>query len=177
MLVYRNDDKLIPIVTATVYWGDKPWDGPANLKSMFDELDEDVDILVNDYNCNLFSIIDAEKLPEYRTELGELFNVLRLRNSKEEMYDLVNTNLSYRNIDRDTAIMMKEFASFTVPRRNKEGKYNMCKAIEELKRDSADEALIKAVRNIMENEKRSFENVCMAMGINKTDMARYRKMI
>ena len=140
MLVYRKDDKLIPIVTATVYWGDEPWDGPVNLKSMFDELDEDVDTLINDYNCNLFSIIDAERLPEYRTGLGELFNVLRLRNSKE-------------------------------------GKYNMCKAIEELKRDSADEALIKAVRNIMEKEKRSFENVCMAMGINKTDMARYRKMI
>ena len=57
----------------------------------------------------------------------------------------------------------------------------MCKAIEELKRDSkiegADEALVKAVRNIMENEKRSFENVCMAIGINKTDMARYKNMI
>ena len=51
---------------------------------MFDELDEDVDNLVNDYNCNLFSIIDAKKLPEYRTGLGKLFNVLRLRNSKKE---------------------------------------------------------------------------------------------
>ena len=174
---FRKDDKLIPIVTATVYWGDEPWDGPVNLKSMFDELDEDVDILVNDYNCNLFSIIDAEKLPVYRTELGELFNVLRLRNSKDEMYNLVNTNSAYENIDRDTAIMMKEFASFNVPRRNKEGKYNMCKAIEELKRDSADEALIKAIINMMNNTKESFEEICTAMGINKTDMERYRKMI
>lgn len=174
---FRKADKLIPIVTATVYWGDEPWDGPVNLKSMFDELDEDVDTLINDYNCNLFSIIDAEKLPEYRTELGELFNVLRLRNSKDEMYNLVNTNSSYRDIDRDTAIMMREFANFTVPRRNKEGKYNMCKAIEELKRDSADEALIRAVKNLMKNGEKSFSESCVLLGINKTDMTRYRKMI
>ena len=53
----------------------------------------------------------------------------------------------------------------------------MCKAIEELKRDSADEALTKAIINLMKNTKESFEEVCTAIGINKTDMERYRKMI
>ena len=174
---FRKADKLIPIVTATVYWGDEPWDGPVNLKSMFDELDEDVDSLVNDYNCNLFSIIDAEKLPEYRTELGELFNVLRLRNSDEELTSLVMSNINYQSIDKDTAMMMREFANIKLPRSSKEGKYNVCKAIRDLERKSAERATINHIRNLMNNSKKSFSESCVLLGINKTDMERYRKMI
>ena len=32
----RKDDKLIPIITAVVYFGEKPWDGPRSLYDMLD---------------------------------------------------------------------------------------------------------------------------------------------
>lgn len=41
----------------------------------------------------------------------------------------------------------------------------------------ADEALVAAIQNLMKNTKQPFEKVCISMGISKTDMARYKKMI
>lgn len=45
--------------------------------------------------------------------------------------------------------MMREFANIKLPRKEKDGGYNMCKAVMELKRESeqigADEALVAAI--------------------------------
>lgn len=77
--------------------------------------------------------------------------------------------------------MMREFANIKLPRKEKDDGYNMCKAVMELKRESeqigADEALVAAIQNLMKNTKQPFEKVCISMGISKTDMARYKKMI
>ena len=57
----------------------------------------------------------------------------------------------------------------------------MCKALEDFGKEraekGADEALIKAVKNLMKNGEKSFNESCILLGINATDMARYRKMI
>ena len=67
--------------------------------------------------------------------------------------------------------------SYSLFRRNKEGKYNMCKAILDLEKKSADRALVEAIRNTMRNTQNSFEDVCKMLGIAKVDIQRYKKMI
>lgn len=95
--------------------------------------------------------------------------------------ELLLNDLAYRNIDKETALMMAEFSDIKIPRRNKEGKYNMCKAIMELEKINqalgADNALINAIKNLMKNQNQSFEEVCISMGIPNTDMIRYKEMI
>ena len=178
---FTKTDKLIPIITVTVYWGIKTWDAPLTLKEMIVSVDEETDKLIDDINCNLFSIIDIEELPHYRTELYELFSLLRARNDGNVLHELVTNNVGFENISRDTAIMMREFADIKLPRKNKEGRYNMCKAITDLEKKNqalgADNALICAIKNLMINQKKSFEEVCILMGIPNADMSRYKKMI
>ena len=126
-------DHLIPVVTVTLYWGDKPWDGPTSLKEMLVDMDEDIDRLVDDCNINLFSIIDLVEIPEYRTELKELFAVLNARNDGEKLVNVVSSSQEYMHISKDAAEIIKNFSSMKkLPRRNKEGDYNMCKAIIEI---------------------------------------------
>lgn len=134
-------DKLIPVVTVTVYWGTKPWDGPTRLKEMLTYVDENAAELVDDINCNLFSIIDAENMPEFKTELNELFQLLAKRNNKDAMLELLSQNEKYQNIDKDTAYMMREYANIKLPRKSKKGGYNMCKAIEDLKKECMDRGI------------------------------------
>lgn len=174
---FTKSDKLIPVITVTVYWGTKHWDAPITLKEMFVDIDSETDELIDDINCNLFSIIDTDNLPEYKTELNELFRLLKARNDGNALHDLVVNNSDFENISRDTAIMMHEFADIKLPRKNKEGKYNMCKAITDLEKKSADKALVDAIRSIMKNTKQSFEEICASMNISKADMSRYKKMI
>lgn len=147
-----KDDKLIPVVTVTVYWGTKPWDGPTRLKEMLTYVDEEAAELVDDINCNLFSIIDAENMPEFKTELNELFHLLAKRNNKDAMLELLNQNEKYQNIDKDTAYMMREFANIKLPRKNKKGSYNMCKAIEDLKKECMDRGIEAFVLDKIEDQ-------------------------
>ncbi len=174
---FTKNDKLIPIVTVTVYWGTESWDAPTTLKDMMLDMDDRVASLINDYNCNLFSIIDADELPVYRTELNELFNLLKTRNNKNDLYNLLTNNPAYQNIDSDTALMMREFANIKLPRKEKDGGYNMCKAVMELKRESEDIKAIEMIKNAMKNTNKSFIDVCEILGVSKADMARYKKMI
>lgn len=174
---FTKNDKLTPIISVTVYWGTTPWNAPTSLLEMIDDMDDNAKVLFQDYNCNLFSIIDSKELPKFNTELKELFNLLRLRNNTNELRELLLNDLAYRNIDKETAIMMAEFSDIKIPRRNKEGKYNMCKAIMELEQRSADSALINAIKNAMTNTKQTFEDVCKMLGISPEDMERYKEII
>ena len=56
----RKGDKLIPIITAVVYLGDTPWDGPRSLHDMLDFKNDVIKSYVPDYKLNLISPADME---------------------------------------------------------------------------------------------------------------------
>lgn len=170
-------DKLIPVITVTVYWGTIPWDAPITLKEMLTDIDSESNAFIDDINCNLFSIIDAEDLPSFKTELNELFQLLRARNDVDALIELLNNDSRFYNISKDTATIMREFADIKLPRKNKEGKYNMCKAIEDLKKENQDTKAIELIKNLMLTSKKSFDDACSMLCISKSDIKRYRKMI
>lgn len=178
---YTKEDKLIPVITVTLYWGIKPWDAPTTLKEMLIKTDETISSLVDDVDCNLFSIIDSQYLPEYQTELKELFALLRTRNNKNNMFSLVTSNESFKHISKDTAEMMRDFANIKLPRRKKDGDYDMCKAIADLTKENqiigADNACIKHIKSLMANGNFSFEQACCLLSINSDDKERYEKII
>ena len=68
----RKGDKLMPIITAVVYLGEKPWDGPRSLFDMLDVQDERLYRFLNDYKLNLISHADMadEELQKFHTDLG-----------------------------------------------------------------------------------------------------------
>lgn len=188
-----KNDKLIPIITVTLYWGSEPWDAPKTLKDMLIETDSSAERFINDFDCNLFSIVDTENLPEFRTELNELFRLLSVRNNGNALNELVTNNANYQSISRDTAVMMHEFADIKLPRKNKEGKYNMCKAIDDIRKMGVEEGIekgiergvaqgieatwLEAIRNTMNNAKKTFEEACVILGISEENMAHYKNMI
>ncbi len=90
---------------------------------MFDDMDAQTAALVDDCNINLFSIIDQEVLPEFETELRELFGILNSRGDGVKMQKVVTSNDAYSNIDKETAEMISTFANIKLPRKNKEGGY------------------------------------------------------
>lgn len=146
-------DKLIPIVSVTLYWGTDPWDAPTTLQEMLLPTDKSTRSLLGDYNCNLFSIVDAQDFPKYKTELEELFQILNIRNQKDRLYDLVHSKETYRHISKDTAMIIQEFANIKLPKENEKGDYNMCIAVDDLIEKSmvkgADSATIEHIQSFM----------------------------
>ena len=52
---FTKEDKLIPVITITVYLGTKEWDGPRKLSDMFGDVDEELLPFIPDYRINLLA--------------------------------------------------------------------------------------------------------------------------
>ena len=53
----KKDDRLIPVITVVVYYGEKPWDGAVSLHGML-HISEEMKPFVNDYRMHL---VEARK--------------------------------------------------------------------------------------------------------------------
>lgn len=177
-----KNDKLDPVITATLYWGSQPWDGPVSLKQMLRDVDTRLAPFINDYNLNLFSIIDREDFPEYKTELGALFLLLNCRNDEEKMQHLVQTNATLQHISRPTAELMRDYASLKrLPRKSKEGDYNMCKAIEDMKRKGMEKGIeitnLQNIKNVMESFHVDAERAMQSLKIPRNQYKKYLSLL
>lgn len=72
----RKTDKLMPVITIVVYYGDQPWDGATTLHGMLD-IPEEVGKYVNDYKMLL---VEARKnnLLLHNVNNKDLFNLLEI---------------------------------------------------------------------------------------------------
>ena len=59
---FAKEDKLIPVLTITIYWSSKEWDGARSLHEMFDIEDEHILEYVTDYKLNLITPHDIKDL-------------------------------------------------------------------------------------------------------------------
>lgn len=73
----HDHQKLAPVVTAVLHWGEKEWNGPRCLHDMLDfpeELEEELRPMVSDYS---FHLIEMSKLPqEVRERFRSDFRIL-----------------------------------------------------------------------------------------------------
>lgn len=97
-------------------------------------------------------MIDAgkvEHIESFQTDLQILFNMLKCKNQKEELQKYVNEHADYfQELDVDTAqaysvfLHSKKLLKKMLPENEKkEGKVNMCKALEDLYQDGINQGI------------------------------------
>ena len=52
----KKEDKLHPIITLTVYYGEMPWDGPMDLRGMMTEIPQEMAGVFCNYSMNLLEV-------------------------------------------------------------------------------------------------------------------------
>jgi len=132
----RKGDKLIPIITAVVYFGDTPWDGPRSLHDMLDFRNDAIKSYVPDYKLNIISPADMEdeEFAKFSTDLGFAMEVIKHQSSDA---DEVIERTNHRMIDRDTALFLNTAVKLNLQYEEDTGGVDMCKAME--KRQQRDE--------------------------------------
>ena len=88
-----ENDRLIPVFTLVIYYGEKPWDGPKNLQDLPDippELEEYRDKLA-DYKINLLDIHSMD--PEiYSGELKAMLGFIKYQGNKALLNRFIGEN-------------------------------------------------------------------------------------
>lgn len=138
----HKGDRLTPVITLVVYFGQRIWDGPVSLHEMLTTQNKSLLRFVPDYKINLLtpvSMTDAE-LDKFHTDFKELAAFIRCGRDKDAMVDLVQNNKKFKHMDLLTAEVANDVTRSNlklVP--NEKGEVDMCIAITGIREDGRNE--------------------------------------
>lgn len=139
---FRKTDKLCPCITIVLYYGEN-WDGAKTLHELLDftDIPDDLRKYVNDYSVHIFDILQIENTEVFKTDLKQIFSFLQCSKDKNRLKKLVESDSAYQQLEEDAYDMICVFSNaeklISVKEEyKKEGKVNMCQALEEWLEDN-----------------------------------------
>ena len=143
---FRKEDKLIPIITATVYLSADKWDGPLDLHDMIDVKDKGLLKFIPNYPINLIApanMQDAD-FAKFSTDLGLAMKVLK--HQKEKSIADIILDTGHRKVDRNTAVFLNNVSNLGLVFKETEGDVDMCAGMEEYSKEKEVSGAIKAYK-------------------------------
>ena len=151
---FHKEDRLIPIITITVYWGADDWDAPRTLHEMFGDLDRRLKSYIPDYRINLLAPKEIEDFNKFQTELGNVLEAIKVSDDQASMDRLFQSNKKFSAMSNESVEAINTFIGTNIPVNQKEGVTDMCKAWEDQKNEGIAEgraqARLDAIRNMVE---------------------------
>ncbi len=164
-----KEDKLIPVLTLVIYWGNECWDAPKSLYEMFSEMDLDILRFVNDYTLNLIVPGEIEDFSLFQSELGKVLEFINASDNIDKMKKILKENRQYYlHMDVDSARMIKEFGktNIDIDRYESMEEINMCKAIDDMIFEGEQKGMEKGMEKGV--QKKLVEQVCKKVKKNKS---------
>lgn len=130
---WRKKDKLQPVITITVYYGTKKWDGPRSLHEMLDDsIKEPVLRLIPDYKLHLLEPAGITNWDTYKSDIGLLFQAIAVSDEKNGINNLVKEkSRKFCHVDNKIVNAINFYTNAKIPiNKNEEGKVmDVCYAV------------------------------------------------
>ena len=140
---FKKSDKLTPVITITLYWGADEWDGPRCLHDMFAGVDSNLLKFVPDYHINLVVPSEIDDFENFQTALGEVLEIIKVSNNKEQMQKLIFSNPMFEKMDNESVAVINTFIGTNIPLNETEEVTNMCKAWDDLMNEGIEKGIEK----------------------------------
>lgn len=128
---FGKSDRLIPVITLTVYWGADKWDAPRCLHDMFAGENRELLRFIDNYRLHLIIPDEITNFEKFRTSIGEVLEVIKASESEQEMEQILNSNPAFRKLENEAVSVINAFTKIKVRVNEKEATTDMCKAWEE----------------------------------------------
>ena len=134
----KKTDRLHPVISLCVYYGENPWDGPLCLMDML-EIPDKIRTLVSDYKMNLIELRTSGALKFHDSDVNTVFDISR--SIYERNYAKINTVYKEHEISSELGIVIgaitqsQRLISQALEMEQKGGRINMCSALEDLKKE------------------------------------------
>ena len=139
---FAKTDKLLPVVTITIYWNSGKWDGPRTLHEMLEVTDERITKYVSDYKLNLIVPEEIEDFSKFATELKSVFGFVGSSDDKNDLKTFCYNETSVE-ISCEAANLLNECFDAHINTENpKGGKVIMCKGLEDWAKESREEGVV-----------------------------------
>ncbi len=145
---YRTD-KLLPVITLTVYFDAEKWNAPKSLYEMFGNIEPEILKFVDNYHIHLISPADIadEDFSKFHTELSLALKYIKYSKDKKRLRRIMQEDTAFKTVSRRTADMVNIVTNSNLHYADGEERVNMCEAIEEIRNDAVLETLIGLVKD------------------------------
>lgn len=100
---FSKEDRLHPMVTICIYYGENAWDGPESLTDML-SIPEKLHSVINDYKMNLIQVRDSEKFHFKNPDVHAVFEVSR--NIFKREYGKISDVYKNQEIDSEIGLVI-----------------------------------------------------------------------
>lgn len=136
----KKTDRLHPMITLCVYYGEEPWDGPFSLIDML-KIPKELKPLVCDYKMNLLQVRDSENYIFHSKDVKTVFDITRniyQKNHKKRNDVYWNQELSSElGLVIGSITASQKLIHHALKRKG--GTFLMCKALEEWEEECRNE--------------------------------------
>lgn len=158
-----EEDKLYPVVTLIIYWGEERWKGPRSLHEMICfntpemSMGEELKKLIPQYPLHLLDLSEFHHFEYFKTELRPLFELYQKRNDRKAFMEYLKADGGGRSMDDESWYLLGQLThSRDIHKLVKEKKSemeeekDMCKAIEDLKNEGRAEGRAECIIDLLE---------------------------
>ncbi len=136
---FWKEDRLIPSVTVTVYFGADEWDGPLSLFDMMDVTDARILSHMDNYHVRLIApaLMPDEEIMKLQSNLREVLLFIKYSKDKEKIDEILKRNEGrFRDLERRAADVIEVVTNTGLKYDEKEMRVDMCQAIQEMRQES-----------------------------------------
>ncbi len=148
----RKDDRLHPIISVVVYYGEDPWDGPLSLKDMIVDMPDEIADVFSDYRMNLTQVRESSKYDFSNEDVRTVFEISECIFA--EKFDEIQKKYGNRDIKAELAIVIGTITESThiinQAAEQKGGFINMCSALEKLEKRGIEQGIQRGIERGIE---------------------------
>ena len=133
---FFSTDKLLPVITMTLYFGPDEWTAPKDLHSML-SANEHILKFVDNYHLHLIAPADiADKdFEKFHTELCPALRFVKYSKNMEQLKALLRSDNTFRSISKRTADMLNIVTNAQLHYPDGKERVDMCEAIEGIRNE------------------------------------------
>lgn len=99
----KKEDRLHPVVSICVYYGENEWDGPLHLTDML-EIPNEVKPIISDYKMNLVQVRECIDFRFRNTDISTVFEIIQMIYERD--YKKMNALYGEKRIDTELALVI-----------------------------------------------------------------------
>ena len=179
----KKSDRIMPIYTIVIYYGDEPWDGPKSIHEMFRPENKDNLPYLNDYRINLLEVRNNDLVFHNKNNI-DFFTILKIFYDKSLSKEVRKKKAIQYAEEQDTnntvILSVAKAANINIDYsklKKNGGKITMCELFEDIKTEGINEGIIKgyiiSCRDLNVEEEKIIEMIMSKYNISKEECNKY----
>ena len=136
---FWKEDRLIPSITVTIFFGPEEWDGPLSLLEMMDVSDPDVLACMDNYHVRMIAPaqMSDEEIMKFQSSLREVMLFIKYSKDSENLSRILEANAKrFMEVERRAADVIEAITNSGIKYDESEEVVNVCQAIQEIRKES-----------------------------------------